>query len=48
MLTTLLIVLLVLALTGGGIGYARYGAAGMSPAGVILVVLVVLFAMGRL
>jgi hypothetical protein len=48
MLTILLIVLLVLALGGGGWGYSRYGWAGMSPAGIILLVLVVLLFMGRL
>lgn len=48
MLTIILIVLLVLALGGGGIGYSRFGAVGMSPAGLILLVLVVLFFMGRL
>ncbi|MFO0607021.1 MAG: hypothetical protein U0324_27865 [Polyangiales bacterium] len=48
MLTTLLIVLLLLALTGGAVGYGRYGAAGLSPAGLIVVVLVALFLMGRL
>lgn len=48
MLTIILIVLLVLALGGGGVGYSRFGAVGMSPAGLILLVLVVLFFMGRL
>jgi hypothetical protein len=48
MLTTLLIVLLLLALTGGALGFSRYGAAGLSPAGVIVVVLVALLLMGRL
>lgn len=48
MLMTILLVLLVLALVGGGIGYSRYGFAGMSPAGLLLVVLLVLFLSGHL
>lgn len=48
MLTIILIVLLVLALGGGGWGHSRYGYAGWSPAGLILLVLVILFATGRL
>lgn len=48
MLTILLIVLLVLAIGGGGWGYSRFGAAGWSPAGLLVVVLLVLFFMGRL
>ena len=48
MLTILLITLLVLALVGGGWGYSRYGYAGMSPAGVLLVLLVVFYFTGHL
>ena len=48
MMTILLVVLLVLALGGGGWGHSRYGMAGWSPAGLILLVLVVLFFTGRL
>jgi hypothetical protein len=48
MLTTLLIVLLLLALTGGALGFGRFGAVGLSPAGVIVLVLAVLLFMGRL
>ena len=44
----LMVLLLVLALGGGGWGYLRYGWAGMSPAGVILLVGVVLFFTGHL
>jgi hypothetical protein len=44
----LLIVLLVLALGGGGIGYSRYGAAGMSPAGLVILILLLLYFTGRL
>ena len=48
MLTTLIIVLLVLALGGGGMGSPRYGAAGLGPAGILLIILAVLFFTGRL
>ena len=48
MLLTILVVVLVLSLLGGGIGHSRVGYAGWSPAGIIVVVLVVLFFMGRL
>jgi hypothetical protein len=48
MLTILIIVLLVLALGGGGMGYSRYGAAGLGPAGILLIILAVLFFTGRL
>ena len=36
------------ALLGGGLGYGRYGAAGLGPAGLLLVILVVLALAGRL
>jgi hypothetical protein len=45
---TILIVLLLIALLGGGLGYGRFGAAGMSPALIVVLILVVLLAMGRL
>lgn len=48
MLMILLIVLLVLALGGGGWGYSRYGAAGLSPAGLILLILAILWFTGNL
>jgi hypothetical protein len=48
MLTIFLIVLLVLALGGGGWGYSRYGYVGWSPAGLILLVLLVLWFAGGL
>jgi hypothetical protein len=47
-LTTLVIILLVVALIGGGLGHERYGYAGWSPAGLIVVVLLVLLLTGRL
>lgn len=45
---TLLIVLLLLALLGGGLGYGRFGAAGLSPAALIVVILIILALSGRL
>ncbi|HEY5933165.1 MAG TPA: hypothetical protein VIU61_00945 [Kofleriaceae bacterium] len=45
---TLLIVLLLVALIGGGLGYGRFGAAGMSPAAILLIILVLLALTGRL
>lgn len=48
MLTLILIVLLVLAIGGGGWGHARYGAVGWSPAGLILILLIVLYFTGHL
>ena len=48
MLMIILIVFFVLALGGGVWGHSRYGAAGWSPAGLILLVAVLLFFTGNL
>ncbi len=48
MLMIILIVFLLLALGGGGWGHSRYGYVGWSPAGLILLVVVVLWMTGRL
>jgi len=48
MLTILLIVLLVLALGGGGLGHSRYVAVSWSPLGLIVVVFLLLYFTGRL
>lgn len=48
MLFTLLMVFLVLALAGGGWGHSRYGYAGWSPAGILVVAIAVLFFTGNL
>jgi hypothetical protein len=48
MLLMLFFVLLLLALAGGGWGYSRYGYVGWSPAGLIVLVLVVLWLTGNL
>jgi hypothetical protein len=46
MLTILLIVLLI-AMLGGGLGYSRFGYAGWSPAAIIAVIVLVLLLLGR-
>jgi len=48
MLLIILVVLLALALTGGGWGYSRYGFAGLSPAGLILLILLITWLTGHL
>jgi hypothetical protein len=45
---TILIIVLLIALLGGGLGYNRFGAAGLSPAALIGIILVVLLLTGRL
>jgi hypothetical protein len=44
----LLVILLILAVLGGGFGHSRFGFAGWSPAAILVVVLVVLALSGRL
>lgn len=47
MTTILIVVLLILALGGGGLGYSRYGAAGgVGPIGLFLIIFAVLYLMG--
>ncbi len=48
MLLIILVLFLVLALGGGGWGHSRYGAVGWSPAGLIILALVVLWLTGNL
>ena len=48
MLTILILVVLVVALAGGGWGHSRYGAVGWSPLGIILLVVLVLWLTGNL
>jgi hypothetical protein len=43
----ILVILLVVALAGGGVGHSRFGYAGWSPAGVLLIVLLVLLMAGH-
>lgn len=45
MLTILLIVLLI-SLIGGGLGHSRFGYAGWSPAGLILIIVLVMLFTG--
>lgn len=44
---TILFILLVLALVGGGLGHSRFGYAGWSPAGILIVILLVMFFTGN-
>jgi len=48
MLTIILLVVLVFALAGGGYGHSRVGYVGWSPAGLVVILLVVLWATGNL
>ena len=48
MLITVIVVLLALTIVGAAFGHSRWGYAGWSPAGVILVVVVVLWVTGNL
>jgi hypothetical protein len=48
MLMIILLVLLVAALAGGGWGHSRYGYAGWSPAGILIVILLIMLLTGRL
>jgi len=48
MLFVIIVVLLALAIGGGGWAQSRYGYAGWSPAGIILVVALVLFFTGNI
>ena len=45
---TILIIVLIIALLGGGLGYGRYGAAGLSPAALVGIILVIMLLTGRL
>ena len=45
---TLLIILLVVALVGGGVGHSRFGYAGWSPAGILIAIVVILLLTGNL
>ncbi len=44
---TILLIVLLLALVGGGLGHARYGYAGWSPAGILVVILLVMLFTGH-
>lgn len=48
MLTVIVVVLVLFALLGGGLGQRRYGYAGWSPLGVILLLVGVLYFTGHI
>jgi hypothetical protein len=48
MLLTILIVLLIVALVGGGLGFPTYGYTGLSPVVIIIIILLLLWAFGLL
>jgi hypothetical protein len=45
---TLLVILLVVALVGGGVGHSRFGYAGWSPAGLLILIVLVMALTGNL
>ena len=47
MIMTILIILLVLSLIGGGVGHSRMGGLGWSPAGIVIVILLVMLFTGH-
>jgi hypothetical protein len=48
MLMIILIILVVMALAGGGLGHKRYGYTGWSPAAILVVILLALYFTGHL
>ena len=44
---TILLIILILALIGGGLGHSRYGYAGWSPAGILVVILLFMLFTGH-
>lgn len=44
---TILMIVLLLALVGGGFGHSRYGYASWSPAGILVVILLVMLFTGN-
>lgn len=48
MLLYILLIVLVLSLLGGGWGHSQYGYAGWSPAGIIIVLFIILYFTGHL
>ena len=47
-LMTILIVVLIISFVGGGVGHRRFGVVGWSSAGILLLVVVVLWLIGNL
>lgn len=44
---TILLIVLVIALLGGGLGHSRYGYVGWSPAGILIVILLLWLVTGH-
>ena len=44
---TILLIILMVSLIGGGLGHSRYGFAGWSPAGILVVILLLLLFTGH-
>lgn len=44
---TLLLIVLLIALIGGGLGHSRFGYVGWSPAGILVVILLVMLFTGN-
>ncbi|MET0794345.1 MAG: DUF3309 family protein [Polyangiaceae bacterium] len=44
---TILLIVLLIALVGGGLGHSRYGYAGWSPAGLLVVILLFMLFTGH-
>ncbi len=44
---TILLIILVLSLVGGGLGHSRFGYIGWSPAGLLIVILLLLMFTGH-
>jgi hypothetical protein len=44
---TILLIVLVIALLGGGLGHSRYGYVGWSPAGILVVILLLWLVTGH-
>ena len=45
---TILLIILLLTMLGGGFGHSRFGYAGWSPAAVVAIVLIALLLMGQI
>lgn len=45
---TILVIVLLIALLGGGLGHGKFGVAGWSPAAIIAVVLVLMLVTGKM
>ncbi len=48
MLLTLLVIVLIVAMMGGAFGFREYGGASLTPLGLVLIIIVLLYALGHL